>query len=156
MNIEDLREYMMISVEASVIRTTADIEEFAGLMEATGVSDINILKELKTDLKDKGRIFGAFSNKSKSIMANGVESAGDIAVGNVYADAGVKHLLWVTAGGNVCPDCDNREGVTGTAEYFQLIGEPKSGFSVCREHCQCELVPVEYSNEGTKIIKEKK
>jgi len=40
---------------------------------------------------------------------------------------------------NYCPDCDIRHGETGTLAYFQNIGLPKSGFSVCQEKCGCSL-----------------
>jgi len=43
-----------------------------------------------------------------------------------------------------CPDCERRAGTEGDMESFNLIGTPGSGWSVCREHCDCVLEPIGY------------
>ena len=45
--------------------------------------------------------------------------------------------------GDYCPDCLEKKDETGTDEYFELIGEPGSGFSVCGEGCGCKIVLIE-------------
>ena len=76
--------------------------------------------------------------------------------GEIFKEAGIERFRWVAAGKNVCPNCENRAGVIGTQEYFDSIGIPKSGFSVCGQNCQCQLVPVGYVKEGDLIKKEAK
>lgn len=156
MTLNDLREYMRINVDATATDFTNEFVSFIRLMQSSGVSTNEIKKVLVNDLKESGRIFGALKNRSKSIVRNGIESAATIAADEVFTEAGVKRWRWVAAGNNVCPDCANRAGVIGTLEYFDIIGNPKSGFSVCGQNCQCQKVPVEYTQEENIIKKNKK
>ena len=153
MTLEELRETMIMTISATAERMVIDLEELIETMRISGASASIIQTTLSTDLKESGRIFGAFRNKSKSIMANGVENASNISAIEVMEEAGVNRWMWVASGTNICPDCESRAGRTGTTEFFDLIGHPKSGFSVCREHCNCTLVPIEYDKEGTQFIK---
>lgn len=155
MTYADLSEYMTISIEGVAGSFANDIDEFVGLMTASGVSQSEIKSILANDLKQRGTLFNSLKNKSNLAIRNGVESASNIATGIEYKNAGIERLRWVSAGNNVCPDCADRAGVIGTQEYFDLIGNPKSGFSVCGQNCQCQLVPVEYVQEGDVIKKVK-
>ena len=44
---------------------------------------------------------------------------------------------------DICPDCRPRQGRIETMELWELIGEPRSGFSMCGTDCTCRLVPVD-------------
>ena len=153
MTIEDLREFMVITINATAERLVLDVNEFVQTMTVSGVSSETIFTALNADIKESGRIFGAFKNKSKAAIANGIENASNISTSEVFNSKGVRRFTWVTAGGNVCPDCEDRAGMTGDISFFSTLGLPKSGFSVCREHCQCQLVPIDYKKEGTKFVK---
>ena len=41
-----------------------------------------------------------------------------------------------------CPDCVDRQDRVEPLEVWQAIGEPGSGWSVCRGRCRCKLVEV--------------
>ena len=153
MTLEELKETMVITIEATAERLVIDLEELINTMRISGASSSVIKSTLSDDLKQAGRIFGAFKNKSKSIVANGVESASSISATEALEQAGIRRWMWVASGTNICPDCETRAGRTGTMEMFDLIGHPKSGFSVCREHCNCTLVPIEYDAEGIQFVK---
>lgn len=43
----------------------------------------------------------------------------------------------------VCEDCLDRKDEINTMEFWENIGLPKSGFSMCQEGCRCRLVIVE-------------
>ena len=156
MTIEDLREFMTITINATAERLVLDINELSETMRLSGASPKEIFDTLDDDLQQAGRIFGAFRNKSRAVISNGIENAGNIASEQVFSQAGVERFMWVTTGGNVCPDCKDRAGMTGKMSFFANLGLPKSGFSVCREHCQCQLVPIEYDAEGIQFAKIKK
>jgi len=47
----------------------------------------------------------------------------------------------------ICPDCLGRDEEVGTKTYFEAIGFPKSGFSVCGIDCNCIIV----GEDGTEI-----
>ena len=153
MNFNDLREYMRISVDGTANSFSNDVESFIGLMSASGVNQSEIKNILRNDLTERGRIFGSLKNNSASTIRNGIENASNVSTRQAYEKAGIKRFRWVSAGGKVCPDCENRAGVVGEMGYFDSIGLPKSGFSVCGRNCQCQLVPIGYKAEGTIIRK---
>ena len=80
--------------------------------------------------------------------------AGNLASEEIMRGVGINEFMWVTASKNPCPDCAERAGLTGDISYFSTIGLPKSGFSICRGYCQCQLVPIGYNQEGITVIKE--
>lgn len=49
---------------------------------------------------------------------------------------------WVCALVRTCPDCLPRHGQVDTALNWRRRGVPRSGWSACRGHCRCQLVPV--------------
>lgn len=61
-----------------------------------------------------------------------------------FQKQGFQIFTWVTVNaGDACPDCRKRQGTTGTMEYFDEIGRPGSGATVCKSACFCILVPKE-------------
>jgi hypothetical protein len=61
-----------------------------------------------------------------------------------FQKQGFSVFTWVTVNaGDACPDCRKRQGTTGTMAYFDQIGRPGSGSTVCGSSCFCILVPKE-------------
>lgn len=61
-----------------------------------------------------------------------------------FQKQGFSTFTWVTVNaGDACPDCRKRQGTTGTMAYFDQIGRPGSGSTVCGSSCFCILVPKE-------------
>jgi hypothetical protein len=46
----------------------------------------------------------------------------------------------------ICKDCLDRDGEKGTDEYFETIGKPGSGFSMCGSGCACKIFLIEDDN----------
>ena len=129
--------------------TTLDLAGLIQSMKASGMSDDAIRQVLLADLTEGGRIFGAYKNSVKNTVGSAVGRAGNIAQKQAYSSAGIQEFKWVTVGSNTCPDCEERNGEIGTMEYWEIVGLPKSGFSVCQQHCQCpQPVPVTYKGEN--------
>ena len=42
----------------------------------------------------------------------------------------------------VCDDCLDRKDEIDTMEYWDIVGLPQSGFSMCQYGCGCKLVEV--------------
>ena len=127
---------------ATAAQTTLLIQELITTMKAQGMADDAIRQTLLNDLNSGGRLFGAFKNKLKNTVKNGVELNAKDAVNNKYKDSGVQNLKWISVGDkSVCVDCKGRHRETGTYEFFETIGLPASGFSVCQTNCRCQLVP---------------
>ncbi|MAG59233.1 hypothetical protein CMO96_00365 [Candidatus Woesebacteria bacterium] len=145
-------EAIIIEAELSAMaeKIAIDLETFILRMKLTGVGDDIITSTLFTDLKEGGVLFGQFKNGIKNITKDAIHNVANISAEKEFRMAGIDTFMWVTVSGKPCPDCDGRAGEVGTKEYFDAIGNPKSGFSVCGRHCKCQLEPATYKGD-TKI-----
>jgi len=154
----ELNIILQNGVMTAAQQTTMNLQELVINMKASGMGSDAIRNVLLNDLNTGGAIFGNFKNSVKKTVAGGVGMAGNGAAFQKYTKAGVKTFRWITAGAKSCPDCIPRHGETGSMEYFETIGVPKSGFSVCGANCQCTLVPEGYNGENLDkpLVREKK
>jgi hypothetical protein len=59
-----------------------------------------------------------------------------------FIAAGHEILAWVTVNAqDACPDCRTRQGVRGKIEFWDRVGRPGSGKTICKQACFCMLVP---------------
>lgn len=136
-------------ISSSAAQSALSIQELVTTMKTAGMADSAIRQTLLNDLNTGGPLFGSFRNKLKNTVKNGVESSSNVSANGKFTKAGVKQFQWVSVGdGKVCPDCEERHGETGTMEYFETIGLPASGFSVCTTNCRCQLLPENYKGEN--------
>ena len=49
---------------------------------------------------------------------------------------------WQVNSGNPCPDCQDRNGQVHSMEYWDAIGTPGTGVTICGNKCKCALNPV--------------
>ena len=82
----------------------------------------------------------------------GITSSAQIAQILTYKQEGIQEFKWVTVSSRACPQCAERAGRTESYEYWQTIGLPRSGFSVCRGNCRCHLEPMDYKGKDTIIL----
>jgi len=146
-------------ISASAAQSALSIQELVTTMKTAGMADTAIRQTLLNDLNTGGPLFGSFRNKLKNTVKNGVEASSNGSANGKFTKAGVVQFQWVSVGdGKVCPDCEERHGETGTMEYFETIGLPASGFSVCTTNCRCQLLPENYKGENLDkpLVKEKK
>ena len=146
-------------ISASAAQSALSIQELVTTMKTAGMADTAIRQTLLNDLNTGGPLFGSFRNKLKNTVKNGVEASSNGSANGKFTKAGVSQFQWVSVGdGKVCPDCEERHGETGTMEYFETIGLPASGFSVCTTNCRCQLLPENYKGENLDkpLVKEKK
>ena len=150
-------------IATSAAQTTLSVQELITTMKTSGMADSAIKQALMSDLNSGGPLFGSFRNKLKNTVRNGVELSSNGSSNSAFTKAGVQEFQWISVGdGKVCPDCEERHGETGTMEYFETIGLPASGFSVCTTNCRCQLLPQTYKGEnldkplvkGKKAVKE--
>jgi len=147
--VPDLQVTVANQITTSAEITALTIEEAIINMQLAGMSKDAIKLTLITDLKEGGILFGTFRNKLKNTVRNAVELSSNVSANGQFKDAGVDQFQWISVGdGNVCPDCEERHGEIGTMEFFETIGLPASGFSVCTTNCRCQLVPSDYKGEN--------
>ena len=145
---QDLNIVVSYQMEGIACKTAISLEELIVQMRASGATEQIIRQTIIADLQGAGRIFGMFKNGVKNNMKDAVLSAGNLATQTAYRNAGIQEFKWITVSSNPCPDCEERHGEIADMEYFETIGLPKSGFSVCGPHCQCQLVPSAYKGKG--------
>ena len=155
-NYEDYNDYVTSLVIGTAEKAAIDIELFINQLTITCASEETIETLLLQDLKEGGRMFGAVANQIATTIKSNVNIIGNVAAMSAYEQAGVTEFKWITVNGSeACPDCEPRDGRVEEMELWEAIGTPASGWSVCREHCDCELAPVQYDGK-TNFDKPKK
>ena len=147
--LEELEILIGTQIEAVAETTAIAIETAVATMVTTRMTPQRIRNVLLDDLREGGVIFGAFRNAIRNTTNSAVRMASTEATRQVFENRGVRLYRWVTAGNNVCRDCEPRHGQEDTYEAWEEVGLPRSGFSVCTSNCQCVLVPASYSTEET-------
>jgi hypothetical protein len=132
-----------IMLTAKSQRTAMTLDEYISSRLAFGVNPRVIREELLVDLRTGGRIFGEFRNAIKATIRGSTMRARDIAE---YAKEGVDlSYRWAAVMVNTCPDCLERHGEVKTWEEWEAEGMPRTGHTVCKEHCKCMLIPARLS-----------
>ena len=144
----DIENQLEIRITRSIERTLAELSAWILSMQDLGMSDDVIKGLVETDLATGGRIFGEYKNAIKTDVSYGVNSAAIFAMQDEYKKSGVEKFQWqledvgnIPSGKN-CPDCESRADEIGTLDFWESVGLPQSGFSVCRDNCYCKLVPI--------------
>ena len=120
------------------------LEREIALLRTAGITDAAILDILGNDLATNGRIFGELRNTIKRGIVSATMQASRIGSDRVYGDSMM--FQWVSVGTpKICVDCTTRIGQVKSWAEWESLGFPSSGFSVCKEFCYCQLVPVEVS-----------
>jgi hypothetical protein len=130
-----------ILLSAKINRSSVSIEEYIQMRQIQGASLEAIRSDLLTDLKDGGRIFGEFTNALKPTFAGSTNRFRDA---GALAEMGISNkYLWVAVLVNTCPDCLERHNQKKDWAEWEAEGLPRTGATVCKEHCKCVLVPAE-------------
>ena len=120
-------------------------------LRAAGISDREIGRILASDLENGGRIFGGFRNNVKRGVVSGIMQGHRVGQDNVYGNN--LKMRWVSVGSpNICPDCQKRLGRIESWNVWEVLGLPASGFSVCKESCYCQLIPISYPIKDKVIV----
>ena len=150
---EPLEESLSIIVASQfsniAAQTTLDLQGLITMMKANGMSDIAIKEALMNDLTTGGRLFGSFRNQVKNTVRSGIRIAGNNASMTRFKEEGIEEFVWVTVSKNPCPDCAARAGEVATMEYWENLGVPASGFSVCQGNCKCVFEALGYKGDTT-------
>tara|TARA_R100000278_G_C5477172_1_gene166878 strand:+ start:3720 stop:4184 length:465 start_codon:yes stop_codon:yes gene_type:complete len=154
MNYEDAQKLILAYINASVLQITNELETTITTMRIAGASNKAIKEYLEYDLKNRGRIFGTFTNSVTNNVAIGITGASQIAQMLAYERAGVKEYVWVAVSKNPCFQCKGRAGRIETKERWIAAGLPRSGFSICRGNCKCHIEPSNYKGDTTVLLDE--
>jgi hypothetical protein len=108
-------------------------------MMAAGMGQSDIIGVLRKDLYGGGPLFSGFTSTFKRHVFPVIDNAGQRAV--IRSNQTAPRWEWVTTSADPCDDCRPRHGKVMTYAEWQSAGLPRSGFSVCGEHCKCTLLP---------------
>lgn len=133
-----------ISLGASAMRGAVTLREFIEISLAQGISREQIFTTLQDDLLRGGRIFGEFRSQ---IRASGNGVINRLRDAGQFSENGVEEKYrWAAVYVNTCPDCDDRHNMPPrTWQEWEAIGLPRTGHTICKQHCRCMLVPEEFS-----------
>lgn len=131
---------LTILLDTNVSVTSLKLKEFIDLSVLQGVSRTELKKTLITDLKEGGRLFGEFRNSIKATTTGSI---------NRFRDAGEfseievdQEFRWAAVMVNTCPDCVRRHNMMPMEwDEWVAIGLPRTGQTVCKQHCKCMLIP---------------
>ncbi len=151
-NYEDAGTLVFSYIEYNVIETIAEINLRVQTLTLAGADPMAIRQLLIDDLQNNGRIFGGLANGVTGATNLGITSASQVSELLTYVEEGYTRLKWVTVSKKPCPQCAERAGRVELKEYWEAIGYPRSGFSVCGPNCKCHLVPFDYKGKDTIIL----
>lgn len=133
-----------IHLNAAAERTSLTLRQYIQSLQAQGIPDDQIEALLLDDLLNEGRIFSEFRNAVKSKISDTYGALQNrAALARFEDDFESPDFTWIAALVNTCKDCLPRHGSVNTYAEWERLGLPKSGWSVCRGHCQCQLIPTE-------------
>ena len=152
MTYEDGANIIFAHIDYQVLSTIAEMELVMQTMTVSGASVEAIREYLLADLLTGGRIFGSFASGITSATSIGITSSAQISQMLEYKVRNVRVFKWVTVSKNPCRDCSERAGEVEEWKVWELLGLPRSSFSVCRGNCKCHLEPSGYQGDDTIIL----
>ena len=151
-NYEDAGVLVFNYIEYNVIETIAEIELLIQNLALAGADPMAVRELLLYDLQNSGRIFGGLVNGVTGATNLGITRSAQIAELLTYIQEGYQTFKWVTVSIKPCYQCAERAGRIELKEYWEAIGYPRSGFSVCGPNCKCHLVPDKYVGRDRIIL----
>lgn len=140
-----------ISLKAASERTSLTVEEFIQKLAIAKVPKAEIKRLLLDDLKNNGRIFSEYRN---AIKATSEGTIGKVSTDAYLSEFGTEiQYTWIAALVRTCKDCLPRHGKIKSFDQWEVIGLPRTGWSVCRENCQCVLIPKEMADGRNELSK---
>lgn len=112
-------------------------------LKSRDLSDEDIVAVLLDDFDNNGEIFGGLkrglTRSAEELLVNVENETKSFAWQEEGFD---ERETWIAVLVNTCQDCFPRHGVTLPHSIWVQRGLPGSGFSVCKQNDQCQLVPV--------------
>lgn len=134
---------LRISIVAQAGRTAITLGEFIETQRVSGLGDREIQTLLLRDLNEGGRIFGEFRRSFELNVEGGMGELANASADVRFGRDATTEKVWIAALVNTCPDCLPRHGEIDTEENWSIRGKPRTGWSVCRKNCQCQLLLAE-------------
>jgi hypothetical protein len=135
-------------IEATVEQFLSEFKKSVTTMSNAGMSVEQIKATLSKQVQESTGALGGLKKNLRNVTVTGINEAANQGMYAEYKNTGLSRWRWVTVSAKPCPDCAERHGQVETWEDWELMGLPKSGFSICQDHCHCKLVPENYQGKG--------
>lgn len=86
----------------------------------------------------------AFIDGVKQGLREQAHRAASDAETQVFVLSGESEFVWISVveeSGKICPDCKLRHGVVGNLAFWDQMGRPGAGKTICAQNCRCQLLP---------------
>ena len=145
--IEELKQDAQFILLWAALGTTVGIDVFVtriqseiARLRSANIGNREIVRILRDDLANRGRIFGEFSNSIKRGVVSGIMQGARAGQDEIYGNR--MKMRWVSVGSpKICVDCESRVGQIASWDEWESLGLPATGFSICKEFCYCQLIP---------------
>lgn len=115
-------------------------------LQARQVTTEDVIATLLDDFENDGRIFGGLKRGLVSASDEMIQNTENQVARQQWDELGFdENETWVSVFVNTCEDCLPRHGITLPHSRWEAMGLPGTGWSVCKEHCQCNLIPAQVS-----------
>lgn len=129
---------MISSSDVFKIKAKALIDD----LKTRNVSEEEIINILLDDFDNDGELFGGLKRGLKKNSTSMLQNIDNSATQQAWLEEGFDEPeTWVAVLVATCQDCFPRHGVTLPHSVWIQRGLPASGFSVCKQNCQCQLFP---------------
>jgi hypothetical protein len=120
------------------------INEYIATAQVQGQTFEAIRATLEDDYNNGGRIFGEFKNSIKATTSGAINRLRDV---GEFSEIGIdQSYRWAAVLVNTCPDCIERHNMPAMKwDEWEAMGLPRTGTTVCKEHCRCMLIPEEFA-----------
>ena len=123
-------------------------------LQTRGMSDEQVINVLLEDFDNDGALFGGLKRQLIGDADNMAESlSSNLDTEILFEESGQERMTWIAILVNTCKDCIPRHGFTRTYAEWQELGLPKSGFSVCKHHCKCQLFPASVIDQNKEELR---
>ncbi len=111
-------------------------------LKARNVSDEDVIATLLDDFDNNGAIFGGLKRGLERSSEEMLQNIQNETKTQAWQEEGFDESeTWIAVLVNTCEDCLPRHGVTLPHSVWEARGLPGTGWSVCKEHCQCQTIP---------------
>jgi len=140
--IADELAIMTAAMEVTKQVFQAKLTQLITSLESRGMSSEQVINVLLDDLENNGAIFGGLKRQLTGDAQGMIETTGSrLTTEEFEKQSGEEQGTWVAILVATCDDCLPRHGITKKWKEWESQGLPRSGFSVCKQNCQCDIFP---------------
>mgnify|MGYP001619543713 FL=1 len=138
-------EKLVLNLDSLTDVYVIELKSIARTLLMGGLSGKEVTKQLEENVKNTGRETGTYFNAISSDVKSAIFQIADQAAQEAFAFENLQDAMrWVAFFTKTCPDCIDRHNQIKSYDEWASWGFPRSGATVCRQHCHCVLIPDSY------------